>query len=62
MIENRNITIGSIVILKENEDKKIMVISKNVTNLNNNINYDYLGCIYPYGYMGDDFNIFFIKE
>lgn len=50
--------IGTIILLK-NIDKKIMIYGKNVIRVETNTKYDYLGCLYPEGYIGEEHNIFF---
>ncbi len=53
--------IGSIVLLKDGE-KKLMIDGIKQTNLDNNIEYDYHGILYPEGYIGNDFQFLFNHE
>ncbi len=53
--------IGSVVKIKD-IPKNIMIYGSNVLNLSNKKHYDYLGCFYPEGYQGDNYNVFFNKS
>lgn len=53
----RLLSVGTIVMLKGG-DKTIMIYGLNVVNLDNKEKYDYLACLYPEGYLGDEHNIF----
>lgn len=61
MLKNKDfgsLSIGTIV--KVNSiNKMVMIFGKNIVHLEQNKQYDYLGCIYPEGYIGDHANIFF---
>lgn len=53
--------IGSVVTLKEGT-KKLMVYGRAQFNLEDNRVYDYLGCLYPEGNIGEEFNYLFNHE
>ncbi|KGG79581.1 hypothetical protein Y919_11200 [Caloranaerobacter azorensis H53214] len=53
--------IGTIVLLKGFE-KKIMIFGRKINRIQENKIYDYLGCFYPEGYIGDNYNIFFMHN
>lgn len=50
--------IGTIVLL-DGGTKELMIYGKNVTNCDTNEDYDYVACLYPEGYIGDNYNVFF---
>lgn len=52
---------GSIVILKGGV-KRLMVCGVRQTNNNDGREYDYIGVLYPEGYMGDDYRYLFNHE
>lgn len=54
------LSLGTVVIVN-GISKQVMIYAYDVINTNNNEHYDYLGCFYPDGYLGDDYNIFFNK-
>lgn len=54
--------VGSIVLLKDGE-KKLMICGIKQINVNGDGNeYDYMGLLYPEGYMGEDFQYLFNHE
>lgn len=53
--------IGSVVILKE-ASKKAMIYGVKQINKANNVEYDYIGVVYPEGNMGDGTQFFFNHE
>lgn len=50
--------IGSVVLLKKSE-KSLMVYGRKQIHLESGLEFDYIGCFYPEGYINDDFTIFF---
>ncbi len=50
--------IGTIIKLKGGS-KKLMIYGRNIRHIESNENYDYLACLYPEGYIGDTYNVFF---
>lgn len=50
--------IGSVVLLKEGE-KRLMVSGVKQTDLETDIEYDYLGYLYPEGHVGEEFQFLF---
>ncbi len=59
---NNFLPIGSVVILKDG-CKKIMIYGRLQYQLiNSNKLWDYVGCLYPEGYISDDYNIFFNQD
>lgn len=55
------LAVGSVVILKGG-NKKIMIYGRKVHHMDHDRKYDYLGCPYPEGYIGDHMNVFFNSE
>lgn len=56
---NKYLSLGSIVILKGGS-KKIMIYGRQQYQLSSDkILWDYVGCLYPEGFISDDYNIFF---
>ena len=53
--------IGSVVLL-EGGDKRLMIYGIMQVNSNDNKQYDYIGCIYPEGYIGTEHNYLFNNE
>lgn len=53
--------IGSIVILK-NGFKKLMIIGRKILQGKNEELYDYLGCLYPEGDIGEQYKFIFNHE
>ncbi len=53
--------IGTVVLL-DGGSKKVMIYGKDVIKQDTNEHYDYLACLYPEGYLGTDYNIFFDHE
>lgn len=54
--------IGSVVILK-NGYKKIMIYGRLQYQITSSAKlWDYVGCLYPEGYISDDYNIFFNRS
>lgn len=59
---NNCLSIGSIVILKGGY-KKIMIYGRQQYQLTESrILWDYVGCLYPEGFISDDYNVFFNQE
>lgn len=55
---NKYLSLGSIVILKGGS-KKIMIYGRQQYQLSSDrILWDYVGCLYPEGFISDDYNIF----
>jgi len=50
--------IGTVVILK-NGNKPIMIYGRKQISHNSQKQFDYLGCLYPEGYISEDYNILF---
>ena len=63
MIEDvRNLLpIGSVVLL-EDASKKVMIYGVKQTDVDTEIEYDYLGVVYPEGYLGEGSAFFFDHE
>ncbi|MDO4535237.1 MAG: DUF4176 domain-containing protein [Clostridium perfringens] len=53
--------LGSIVILK-NGFKKLMIIGRKILQGKNEKLYDYLGCLYPEGDIGEEYKFIFNHE
>lgn len=53
--------IGSIVILK-NGTKKLMIYGRKQLNTNDNIEYDYVSCLFPEGNINKDYMFLFNNE
>lgn len=53
--------IGSVIILKEGS-KKLMVSGVKQTDTENNVEYDYIGVMYPEGYIGAEYQFLFNHE
>lgn len=53
--------LGSIVVLK-NGFKKLMIIGRKILQGKNENIYDYLGCLYPEGDIGDEYKFIFNNE
>ena len=53
--------LGSIVVLKEGY-KKLMIIGRKIYSENGETLKDYLGCLYPEGYLGEEYCDVFNKE
>ena len=50
--------IGSVVLL-EKSDKTLMVYGRRQIHLKSGIEFDYIGCLYPEGYITDELSFFF---
>ena len=50
--------IGSVVLLKKSE-KELMIYGRKQIHLNSGMEFDYIGCLYPEGYITDEFSFFF---
>lgn len=50
--------IGSVVLLKEGK-KRIMIYGRKLESRKDNLEYDYIGCLYPEGYLSSDDVILF---
>ena len=63
-MENNILTIGTIVKLKDAEDKFVMIIGRGriVEDNNKKIMYDYIGCMYPEGVLSSNYTLYFNKE
>lgn len=53
--------IGSIVLLKGTE-KPLMIYGRKQTHLKSGNKFDYIGCLYPEGYITDELTIFFNND
>ena len=53
--------IGSVVLLKEGQ-KKIMIYGRCQRRIADNIEYDYIACLYPEGNIGEDYMYLFNHE
>ena len=53
--------VGSVVILKGGE-KRLMVCGVRQTNNDDGKEYDYIGVLYPEGFIGDDYRYLFNEE
>ena len=53
--------IGSVVLLK-NSEKKLMIYGVKQTNSEDNVEYDYMGSVYPEGYIGAEYQFLFNHE
>ncbi len=53
--------IGSVITLKEGE-KKLMIYGRVQFNTEINMAFDYLGCFYPEGNIGEEYNFLFNHE
>ena len=53
--------LGSIVVLKEGY-KKLMIIGRKIYSEKGETLKDYLGCLYPEGYLGEEYCYVFNKE
>lgn len=59
---NRCLPLGSIVVLKGGY-KKIMIYGRQQYQLDEFRKlWDYVGCLYPEGFISDDYNVFFNQE
>ena len=53
--------IGSVVLLK-NGVKKVMIVGIKQTSIDENIEYDYVGVLYPEGFLGGEYQFMFNHE
>lgn len=53
--------IGTIVLLK-NTKKRLMIYGRKETHLESKQVFDYIGCLFPEGYIDDDFVFFFNED
>ena len=53
--------VGSVVLL-EGGDKRLMIYGIMQNNPDDNKQYDYIGCLYPEGFVGTDHNYLFNNE
>ncbi len=59
---DKYLPLGTIVVLKGGT-KKIMIYGRQQYQLSENQKlWDYVGCLYPEGFISDDYNIFFNQE
>ena len=50
--------IGAVVLLKKS-DKTLMIYGRKQIHLKSGIEFDYIGCLYPEGYITDELSFFF---
>ncbi len=50
--------IGSVVLLKDGI-KKVMIVGIKQTSLDDNVEYDYVGVLYPEGFLGGEYQFMF---
>lgn len=53
--------IGTVVLLKKSP-KSLMIYGRKQIHLESETEFDYIGCLYPEGYIDDEFTIFFNKD
>ncbi|MBR5543242.1 MAG: DUF4176 domain-containing protein [Oscillospiraceae bacterium] len=53
--------IGSVVILNDGS-QPVMIYGRKQINTNDGKAWDYVGCLYPEGNLGDEYNVFFNNE
>jgi len=53
--------IGTVVSLVGG-DRPLMIFGRQILQATTNTHWDYVACLYPEGYLGDDYNIFFQHE
>ena len=53
--------IGSVITLRGGS-QPIMIYGRRQTNEQNNTDWDYVACMYPEGYIGDEYTVFFDNE
>lgn len=51
--------IGTVVVLKEGTWPLMIYARKQMAKRNSNTIYDYVGCLYPQGYVDNDYTVFF---
>lgn len=54
--------IGTVVILKEGTWPLMIYARQQTPKRNSDITYDYVGCLYPQGYIDNDYIVFFQHE
>lgn len=58
---NEYLPIGSVVLLNKSH-KTLMIYGRKQTHLESGIEFDYIGCLYPEGYISDELIIFFNRS